>query len=403
MNVLLINYYYAPVVDAHVYRWEQIVNQLIKEGHTVDVVTGKHSNKIKRVSQHGLEVVRIGLLGHKEVVNGSEVISENKNSIVKKKIIDKLKRFYRLTYWPDFSWHWAPFAVLEVLKRRKIKYDYIVSYYPCASALIAGALAKKVNSNKKCYWIVDFGDPFSLSVNMQPNNFSLYDKLNITFEKWVINRCDLVCATSKNIVQEFVGSKKVKITPHMVDIDLFYSMEFKEKSQAINLVYVGGFHKDIREPYDMIELVSKISKTLPVRLSIYGPDNGFDLVKYDSNSIKYYGCLERGLAIEQLKNADILVNIENKNCKMIPSKIVEYIATGRPILNFKYNGVDSPSMNEYESLGYVFTIYDKKYCNKKVSNFLKDKRSVIAPKILIEQVLNENLLESVMNRYFDKG
>ncbi|ASD63971.1 hypothetical protein [Bdellovibrio bacteriovorus] len=84
----------------------------------------------------------------------------------------------------------------------------------------------------------------------------------------------------------------------------------------------------------MLAIFAKLGKMnkIPYEFNVYGPPNGFHF-EVDGDISKYHGPLSREGAISAVKLADILVNVENTNCVMTPSKVVEYVATGKPIIN----------------------------------------------------------------------
>ena len=145
-----------------------------------------------------------------------------------------------------------------------------------------------------------------------------------------------------------------------VNFELFYSRNYKHQPReggGINWLYVGAFHPGIREPGRLLQLVRALNRrgNVKVYLDMYGPTNGFDLNPKDSPEIRHWGYLDRERAIERMKSTDFIVNVDNENCVMTPSKIVECIATGRPIINFANPKALYAPIKAYEELGYVFS------------------------------------------------
>src|SRR5690606_1249807 len=100
-------------------------------------------------------------------------------------VLNMLRPVYRKVYWPDAVYHWLPFLFFQLWKRRHKKYDVIVSYYPMFESLIGGWLWMRMNRNGDTRWIVDYGDPFSISDSQQPYNYASYRQLHFFVDRSV--------------------------------------------------------------------------------------------------------------------------------------------------------------------------------------------------------------------------
>lgn len=123
---------------------------------------------------------------------------------------------------------------------------------------------------------------------------------------------------------------------------------------CINLVYLGTVYADIRRPEALLKLFAAMVEKEPrLRLYIIGKKFGMGAEKY----LEEYGQrLGSHLVVHApvppdctpdiLENADVLVNMGNTVPNQMPSKLIEYIATGKPMLNI------SPSHN-CNTLSYI--------------------------------------------------
>ena len=232
------------MVDAHVYKWMAIENELIKLGHNVDFIHSSFNN-----NDENQNIKTVNLFSIFKIISQ---FLKNKNYYIYKII----KYIYEKIYWPDYLWHWIFSVIPKIFYTRKKNYDYIVSYYPCFSNLIAGYIFVKYLSNKKTIWIVDLGDPFSVSKYSWPNNYYIYKYLNIFCEKLIFKNADLFCVTNYETKLEyeklFGKSNKIKVVPHLIpDINIREKNKYKEKlkdSEVFILRYIGNFYKKIRCP-----------------------------------------------------------------------------------------------------------------------------------------------------------
>lgn len=360
MKILIINYYFEPFVGAHAYRWSQIAKVWAAAGHDVTVIAGRVDD-VRCEVRDGVTVERIGFVRRQNGMHSSNTISSGRVSALRSATIALLKKVNRFFFWPDGLWHWLPFLLVSLLKHRNARYDLVVSYSPTFSAHVGGVIYKKLNKNSG-HWIADYGDPFSLSETMPPNNLNLYRGVNYWFERLIINSASLVSLTNKETQRLYVekfseGSGNIKCVPHAVDIARFYASKKKE-NEAKRFVYIGGFHKGIREPYKLLDFFDLIYRRGErcLELHIYGPLNSVEVDFSNYSNVYYHGVVGRHDAIEIMKEADFLVNVENENCPMTPSKLVEYVATGNPIVNFLSSDGCSELFESYVGSGYLFNV-----------------------------------------------
>ena len=108
----------------------------------------------------------------------------------------------------------------------------------------------------------------------------------------------------------------------------------------INLLFVGKFYATVRHPQYLFDLMERLRDTNIV-LHIVGPLNymGFDKVYIDTYftnkipNIRFHGAVLPNEADDLLLYADVLVHVGNSVDTAMPSKILDYISSGRPILN----------------------------------------------------------------------
>lgn len=417
MRVLIVNYYYPPLIDAHAYRWEQIAQYWAKSGHQVEVITGRVHGAPDCRPESGVDVTRVGVIARSVQASPPASNGALQPRRLRARIMDFLRPLYRTLYWPDSAWHWIPSLTLELLRKRGIKYDLVISYYPCMGAHLGVAALKYFSKYPAFKWIADYGDPFSTSLTMQPNNYAVYDRLNKRTERSLARSANFMVFTNEATADAYRTAlgvdENVRVIPHLVNIDRLYSAGFRSGSDVsapVILYYIGGFHKNIREPARLFDLVRGMNKggSGKYLLKIYGPLNGFNLAELspaDCPEIMYLGPIERDKAIEILKTADAIVNVDNENCIMTPSKIVECISTGRPIVNITNKGTIYPPLEIYEKSGYSLSLVEEKISDDNViaaKNFLSTRsHSESAPLMVVRGALNSHALETVASQYIE--
>lgn len=418
MHVLIINCFYPPVVDAHAYRWDQIARHWASQGHQVDVITSRLQGAPRRWEHGGVRVKRVGLVARPTMHSPGSAHAPSLLSHWKAALMDALRPLYRKIYWPDAWWHWLPGLLLEVWRRRHVKYDLVISYYPCMGAHFAAGALKRWANNPGQRWVADYGDPFATSSTMPPNNFSLYHRLNFAAERRLAARADALVFTNEATASDHLNmgvcpAEKVHVVPHLVDVERLHAGEratstaedsISTDKATTQLLYIGGFHRGIREPEVLFDVVRRLNED-PSReyvLTIYGPANGFDLSPADCPQIRYKGMIARERALDLMREADVLVNVDNMNCVMVPSKIVEYIATGRPLINIRSGGVVHPAVTEFARRGFAFETDADALASTGVAAiaaFIDVHAGSVAPRAMVEAVLEGYTLADVAQAY----
>ncbi|BCA80083.1 hypothetical protein [Desulfuromonas sp. AOP6] len=368
MKILIVNYFYPPIGRAHSFRWCKIANIWAEQGHEITFLTARAESR----RNNNIILSEVGARVSADRFDNKQKNSSPNGKGISFKIISK--NIYRKFFWPDGLWYWLLPLFFRLFSLRSEKYDYVITYSPTFVSHLGG-LFYKIITKEPFDWIAEYGDPFSISDSMPPNNFNLYRRLNYYFEKKVVFGANKVVFTNKETKQAYFkafGTFNAVVIPHAVDIESFYSNDKKLSSgNIVSLVYVGSFHKQIREPYNAIKYINDLiglgkKKGVTINFDIYGPSNGIDVHSLCSDNIKYHGPIPRDEAIQKMKNADILVNIENENCVMSPSKEVEYLATGLPILNY-YEGEPSGIFQDLQ-MKYPDHIYNHEYKSSKVKD-----------------------------------
>lgn len=112
------------------------------------------------------------------------------------------------------------------------------------------------------------------------------------------------------------------------------------RRQNCLLMYAGLFYKEIRNPEFALQILSQV-ENIEFHMFV-GKGECEDIISlYNISNFKRNEFAERDRYLEMLYfEYDILVNIGNKATLQAPSKMLELLSTGKPIINF-YHSKDS--------------------------------------------------------------
>ena len=149
--------------------------------------------------------------------------------------------------------------------------------------------------------------------------FSKIYTTELLYESYMLDK-DLRCYKDKTEIVQF--PKLVEMLPSKSEKNI----------EKVRLLYGGTLYRKIRNPKILLELKKKLSEDYEI---IY---LGKCDVEEDQKALEESGIICKGYCSqEELKkeicDADILINIGNLVKNQLGSKLIEYIATGKPILN----------------------------------------------------------------------
>ncbi len=246
-------------------------------------------------------------------------------------------------------------------------------------------------------WVTFFTDPYTNQdmmfypalFNKEKNKQKRYK-----IEKNIYETADYNIATEelyKTVINDFCQPENKTLCFRYVLDDIRSAISPKSvcnESEEIKLMYAGAFYKKIRNPQPVMAIMEKVDN---VQFDLYVTSKECDdiLEKYKANHIHILD----GVPANEYKHKicyeyDILVNVGNDCEYQVPSKMLEYISTGRPILNFYYRKDSQYEMIERYPLGMNVDIHDESvypqvidYCKKMKGKQMKyDELEELYPK-----------------------
>ena len=337
-KILVVSHQYLPLTSPRTTRWKLLTDQLISEGYEVKILTAtsqlsddKNNNAI--------------FLGNKKTSNLIIKLrkeSNKENSIFKKNLLNLLKKIYRFFFktfaWPDYAMFW----LISVYKNRNninYEYDSIISVSLPFSSHLAAFI---INKNRKKNWILDIGDPFSLKTKALENNIYIYKKLNIYIEKKFYKLASQIVFTHLEVAKQHV--EKFKIDENKILIGnpissfneniFLQSKNYDYSSLPIIIGYFGILTKGVRSPDETI----KFFKNSDILINWFTNQDSKNMLtqnNFDLSNHKFFEIIDRDEALNKMSSSmHCLLSIGNLNSLQLPSKVIEYISTGKPVIHF---------------------------------------------------------------------
>lgn len=131
------------------------------------------------------------------------------------------------------------------------------------------------------------------------------------------------------------------------------------RQDTINLAFVGSLNTWNRSPERLLKLLKAVQAKYPnMRLHVWGNTNDTkNILAQCPEFVEYHGYVESKYIPSIIDHADWVVNISNKrDFRLVPSKIFQLFASGKPILNYVFdrNDVSLPYFERYENTYWVY-------------------------------------------------
>jgi len=346
MRILIITHSFAPELTPRAFRWAAIARSLAMSGHQVDVVCSRSPGTPAQESMEGVEVHRVHDPLSRSPVGGVAG-SKRRPGLLRRLVRWVYRQTWRRLYWPDYACAWYFPAVRRASTLlAEHQYDWIISVsHPFTGHLVGLTLKRR---NPKIPWLVDIGDPFCLMDDPAPNNIALYRHLSRRVDRAVLRASEVVSVTTSGTRDAYANifpesAAKIHVVPPMLSLPNRAAENTARRDAAVplRLVYVGTLYRRLRSPAPLLSLFERLVAALPdVSLELHFLGNVNDSAElfqpYEhwlGSRLFVQGVVSRERAQQTMQAAHVLVNLGNRSATQLPSKVIEYVAMGKPILN----------------------------------------------------------------------
>ena len=167
-------------------------------------------------------------------------------------------------------------------------------------------------------------------------------------------------------------------------------------NKKIKLLYAGAFYKDIRNPEKIIEILHIASDIVPIEVKMFVneamKDEIIDKCK-DKSNFKISGYVQEETLSSLINESSCLISVGNKESDFLPSKILTYMGTQKPVIHFYYDDFDVslPYLKKYKN---AICINVNDDINKNVELLCKYLKCDLNKKSLIEKELVTQFYEN---------
>ncbi|MEQ1747501.1 MAG: glycosyltransferase, partial [Saprospiraceae bacterium] len=266
--------------------------------------------------------------------------------------------FWKKIHFPDDACLWYFPACRKVKTLLKAQpFDAVVSVSLPFTGHLVGWHAK--NLAPALRWLADIGDPFTIQPK-PPNNDFLYGRISKRLERAVLEKADTVAVTNTGAVRAYREqfgevAEKLRVVPpawrqaispksleHWALNSKMSNVQCSISNVQVHLGFFGALYAPTRTPDVFLGLLQKTYSTRPDLFGrLYAHFYGDVFPEFfekltNTPGVVLHGLCSRADAEAAMQQMNILVNIGNTTDYQLPSKVVDYLAVGKPVLHLSY-------------------------------------------------------------------
>ena len=358
MKILIISNSFSPENTPRAFRTTELAKELARKGHEVKVIFPNKGYDYSGLNNDKLTIEPISKINWQNIE-----LKGNKVSLLFRKV---LKMGLNVLFdYPVIEWYVKMPAILK----NEQGYDLLISIAVPHSIHWGVSRCMQKNKNLAKAWIADCGDPYMGVVTRDIPRMKYFSVL----EKKFCQCADYITIPEESgragYYKEF--QNKIEIIPQGFNFEEIKLKKFVQKDK-VRFCYAGHFIPRTRDPRPILDFLLSV-KDIDFEFTIF--TNQLPLIKGyvdkmgDKLQVRNY--IPRLELMEYMSEMDFLLNIENGTDVQVPSKLIDYSLTKRPILSLNSQKLDTNKLLSFLNRQYdgQFLIEDiEKYNIKNVAN-----------------------------------
>lgn len=411
MKILALTYNFKPDTSPTAYCLEVLVEKL-SDKHEITILTSLPQDKsISYNADHdNYKVLRyIDPLAYFNYAIRQK-LSDSKGV---EKIFWAVSKFFssfvnRCNYffYPDGGYFWQRYVFKKITRDIDLEeYEAIIASIGLYSTQKLAVKLKKLNPSLKI--VTYLNDPLPIDNPFIINTKHIFNEKTISESS--ISTSDTILANDiiyNKYANGIFNDNKFKF----INVDIPLLKQFPTNSNDFNyngdqnslkILFAGSLYKEIRNPERAISSILQISD-MKISIHLIGNINDcaeviYKLSKKFPDRIFTYGTIERELLYCAMEKADYLLNIGNDLEGQVPSKIFEYMSSGKPIIHY-YTKEHDTSIKYLKKFKHVYMYNlngDDTIQTKELFHFLHENKNLKVPYHTVKKILYANTPEYV--------
>lgn len=342
-NILIVGNSFYPENSPRAFRTTELAKEFARQGHDVTVLVPK-DNKVheKFEKRYGLKIKNIG----QKRFSAINLNSDNKIILLFKRLIRRSLDLF--LHYPNIEW----MLIVKKALRDQKDYDLLITI-AAPHPIHWGTAWARNNKNKIArVWIADCGDPF-MGTTTDTFKKLFYFKY---FEEYWGKKSDYITVPIEGAKGGYYNEfkHKIKVIPQGFNFD---EIKINEKDYTTNktptFAYAGLLIPGARDPKLLIEYL--LSLNIDFKFIFYTKSIGLiaPYLPLAKGRIEVRDYIPRADLLEELSKMDFLVNFNNGVSTQLPSKLIDYYLTKRPVLSIDSFGLNTKIIDQFLTKDYA--------------------------------------------------
>ena len=241
--------------------------------------------------------------------------------------------------------------------RKTFPFDAIV----CTMQPYAAALAvSRIAGVHKIMYLMDPPDFVFDSLPWKTGQQQLPEALK---KMDVILTTPFIRQTIHDIGMEALWKKCVPVSfPHMeTNKSIPTSQDISMDPNKIHLLFCGALFPEVRSPDCFLKVIRRLDERFCITFMGRNCEQFWKKCSIETSAqVRVFPPQPYQVAVNAMEQADILINIGNNMRIHMPSKTLDYINTGKPIVNF-YKFIDCPTLYYTNRYPLCLNLYEKEF------------------------------------------
>ncbi len=355
-KILIVSASFYPENSPRSFRTTELIKEFARQQHSVTLITQKKIEPHQKFeTKYKIVIKDMGERRYKSIsIKGKGV-----NRLIRRFLL----RFSKLLFeYPDIELFWMVRNAL----RKESGYDLLISIavpYP----VHWGVAAVRSETHKIARtWVADCGDPY---VGKENDTFKVPFYFGF-IEKWFMKRADFISVPTVGAISAYFPEfhKKIKVIPQGFRFEDYKFDNNKVKNPCPTFAYAGMFIPGRRDPAEFIEYLRQLDINFRFHIYTKTPRYVPEIEEADRARIIIHEPIPRMDLLEILNEMDFLVNFENVGNKQTPSKIIDYLIIGKPIMSVRTGQLDKNLVKEFLAGKYDRKMLIQDPCQYRIEN-----------------------------------
>lgn len=338
MKILIIAYHFYPDVTPRAFRAFELTKQFVREGYSVKVLLPRSDYDYAKVCKK--YNFSVDFVDYRKTSDSTSDVANTTNFWLKALLRKLFKKIFYCVFPSGRNTKFYFYYLYKKLIDHNEYQDMIISIATPYDTHIGTAMA--INKNKylrdTATKIAEYGDP--LYKNPALPNCPFY----FWIDKFIASKFDIITIPTEKALSIYTNFKKkenIKIISQGFDFNEIKITKYKI-NDVPTFAYAGLFYETIRNPKPLMDFLLKLhGDDIDFVFIVYTQINNFNNMKLLN---KYKNILGEKLVINhvipredviyELSKMDFLINLENISSSQVPSKLIDYSLTKRPIYSF---------------------------------------------------------------------